>query len=468
MFELFVRCPLLESLHLESKAAMGLRQPWTKDRQESSAHTLAPEEQERTKDDGSTSPLRLRSFVTRNACLVQSDLEQFLLLTPKLTTLRLINLKPRCDYYYTDVTYNWPQLRDHIRGIPMQLESFYYSDESSPWSVSEGINAALTVCPNTPTEWTLEIAKLRSPMIRSLQKLPNVVTVLDLTFHFAGSGQLHDEGLHAYLCSSPHLLHLRAPNTPLYLQQLDLHHRWNDRHSTLSASAAKLSPPGIWACRRLKTLEFHLCAYTDSSATEQSHQAPLRSRILFGYISRVCPDLRHLFIDTAAHTGSKKPAEHALSFLLKGGFCLLTQLTHLESLTVGAENRDIVCRTVDLAWMTPAGYGIRRRRERRTELQSWEDQLAAEQREETLKSRMKKKEAPGIAAATATGGNDLREALKDLGRLKEVKDLLVEMDGRECRCWPVLDKVAIYRANRVGRTKEAELERFFPSKLPTL
>ncbi|KAK3832345.1 MAG: hypothetical protein J3R72DRAFT_478290 [Linnemannia gamsii] len=89
----------------------------------------------------------------------------------------------------------------------------------------------------------------------------------------------------------------------------------------------------IWVCRRLATLHIY-------SSGENIRDAEEDARILFGYISRICPLLRDLAIQ-----------HQHLCVRLEGGLCLLSRLHHLERLSIVSSGNNSGFTKADLVWM---------------------------------------------------------------------------------------------------------------------
>ncbi|KAF9562845.1 hypothetical protein EC968_005074, partial [Mortierella alpina] len=160
------------------------------------------------------------------------------------------------------------------------------------------------------------------------------------------------DALHGYLCDSPHLLHLKAPMIQVSNTWFDLEgvltrcgyyrRKWetvNHPNDATDASYANAIERKIWACRRLRTLDLKFDRSDDSSAGENS-------RMIFSYLSKVCPHLEDLTI-----------RRKWMNLSLHGGLCLLSRLQKLRRLTVLVVRRGRLKRR-DLAWiseyMTPA------------------------------------------------------------------------------------------------------------------
>ncbi|KAF9291094.1 hypothetical protein BGZ68_005190 [Mortierella alpina] len=158
--------------------------------------------------------------------------------------------------------------------------------------------------------------------------------------------------LHGYLCNSPNLLHLKAPTVQVTNAWFDLEgiltgcgyyrRKWttlNNPKDFTDASYANASKRKIWACRHLRTLDLKFDRSDDSSSQANS-------RMIFSYLSKVCPQLEDLTI-----------RRRWINLSLHVGFCLLSRLQKLRRLTILGERRGPLKRR-DLAWiseyMTPA------------------------------------------------------------------------------------------------------------------
>ncbi|KAG0317288.1 hypothetical protein BGZ99_006404 [Dissophora globulifera] len=158
------------------------------------------------------------------------------------------------------------------------------------------------------------------------------------------------DAIHWFLCDSPLLLHLKAPRVSYFTKYMNfgvsrgnndakdrlLHMEMQtlmfwQRNSDLQCDPTSATngnapvfnnPPTrrIWACRSLQTLQLTFCA--DQSDFDYRHSA----RILFGYLSLVCPNLRELWV-----------THRAITLDMAGGLCLLSRLEMLEKLTLEVE-----------------------------------------------------------------------------------------------------------------------------------
>ncbi|KAF9206815.1 hypothetical protein BGZ49_001757 [Haplosporangium sp. Z 27] len=132
--------------------------------------------------------------------------------------------------------------------------------------------------------------------------------------------------LHTFLCAAPSLLHLLAPTVPYFAEYLDLQGPTfaDGFYYPRSCAQARLVSnthflkKEIWACRQLRTLQIKFI-----SRDMSDYAGAENARIMFGYISKVCPNLRELAIDRK---------ELRLNF--DGGLCLLSRLRYLQRLTI--------------------------------------------------------------------------------------------------------------------------------------
>lgn len=181
----------------------------------------------------------------------------------------------------------------------------------------------------------------------------NRITTLNLLPTQPNPIQRREFPLREILCKLEHLVHLRAPTTVYYLEDMDLFdvrnqvlENWRDQPESatpipiqqrchLISEEDPAARQYIWACRGLKTL--HLTVdhrYHDSNSTKSS-------LVLFGFLTRVCPRLQELHLK-----------QWAIYLSLQGGLCLLTRLQDLERVRLATDgNIDFL--EQDLFWMRP-------------------------------------------------------------------------------------------------------------------
>ncbi|KAF8947507.1 hypothetical protein BGZ47_008887 [Haplosporangium gracile] len=93
-------------------------------------------------------------------------------------------------------------------------------------------------------------------------------------------------------------------------------------------------------------LTFHIEVHNLGSPAHQT--SPIRTRVLFGYISRVCLNLRELEL-------WEPDIIPGFCLELDGGFCLLARLHLLEYLPIGSGKNLQVLKPRDLKWITKSG-----------------------------------------------------------------------------------------------------------------
>ncbi|KAF9550064.1 hypothetical protein EC957_001550 [Mortierella hygrophila] len=486
MDQLLLSCPLLEVLHAESTEGLELPGPWVPMtmQREGEAHPLL-------RPSTSTS-LALRSLVLKNARLLQTSLEDLISQAPHLHQLLLVNLLQNEWLYWPfliDVSYNWAELHQCLRRLPhQQLNSFHFSVQDHTMPDADLKAMISDICPQS-TEWTFRAKDLTPTLTRYLNELPNVVTSLELYWPERAHCR-PDSGLHTYLCASPHLLHLKAPNVAVLFELLDIHHRVdfeyshlyskdhhhhlnfinhpnssnNNSHNNNSTTITTTALSGVWKCRNLRTLHFAFHNHGLSLLTSPTH-----SRILFGYISRVCPQLRDLEIHIPEHqTRWTRDLDFPnLDMTLQGGYCLLTRLRHLERLWLGRVQQRMTFDPLHLNWMVASGQSARYREERRKIVAGWNERLIKEARqvsrltEKAAAAQIYKRPETLLAGATE---DRLWQDLKHLGLVLDVKEVLDEMDSPTYRCWPVLQRVSIFNDHGLGLSPADELMRLFPPK----
>lgn len=450
---LFRDCLGLKVVHLESTDFLDLTGEWVSTA-EQAIEGIHPSTQ-----------LQLQTLVLGNARVQQAGFERFLTMTPRLRRLKCISMQssPLGRWGYPDrsrVTYDEDHLYQHVVTLPYRLESFHLSF-ADRFPVDSEFSRSLQVCPAL-SEWTVHACDLPLRVMRALQDRPNHVTTLELVYDSRSECPAQSV-LHQYLCQAPHLLHLHAPNIILPVAELDI----NGLLTTLSTEPAATTTPGtdttpspsgaaaVWACRRLTSLQMAF-----SWGSRESSSVLVESRVIFGYISRVCPELKELAIFRPESSEHDVDEARSSWLDLRGGFCLLSRLEHLERLQIGSGLKTVGCERIDLDWMVRSGYVGARRYARALEMSSWDDELLQE------------RELMDVDEFTA-GGRKIREdglELRCLGRLQDVATRLEELDAVDVvgaegfMCCPLLSRLSIDCGSEFGRQPEKELQRILGRK----
>lgn len=400
--------------------------------------------------------LRLRSLFLEKTKLRQTDLEDLLTLTPRLSQLKLIELHrgtTTVRLYGLGADYNWDRLFQHLLSLPITLDSFRFSVQGQLVSETEVRQKTIDVCPHA-TGWSLYPAETTPGLLQELVLLSNLITTLELytkvirdrlsitqCYHREVAGAFHL--LHYYLCDSPHLLHLRIARIPVFYDDFDLHDRvrYYDLDTAVYIQSDTQALPlteretfwtklpvhrRVWQCRKLQTphIEMHGHGFYRLNR-------PINSRLIFGYTARVCPLLEELEIKVSTDCGRNLDGDYylpTLSLRLEGGLCLLSKLRYLRALRVSWKNhrKDLECRDLDLSWIAPSGRQAADREKRRVAMEHWASQLGREERAEAEATITV--ERPGQDSA-------LMEQLRDLGLLSEVKKTMEDIDSGEGVCF---------------------------------
>ncbi|KAF9335405.1 hypothetical protein BGZ91_010496 [Linnemannia elongata] len=220
-------------------------------------------------------------------------------------------------------------------------------------------SAFSSLCPTSQTR-VFYTEELQVQHMQLLEHQPNNITFLELCGSVS-SEHLVQGRLHHYLCASPHLLHLKALAFPFHIEHLDL-------HGLLPPVKDRYHPaylPGVWKCRKLRTLHVRIVT-PRSDAGLRPPPMPEHSRIAFGYIARVCPELREIEFANSGY-GAEDPY---LNLTLLGGLCLLGRLQHLERLSSGTWKKRGVLNTRNLEWIVESGRTEPKKAKRQKELRS--------------------------------------------------------------------------------------------------
>ncbi|KAK3845783.1 MAG: hypothetical protein J3R72DRAFT_435614 [Linnemannia gamsii] len=573
----FLSCPRLEQLHVSSLSFGAVELSWSwipfdhvdnnnKDKDRGNNDTSLQQQYQQQQQQQQLLPpsLPLRSLVLENTSVELSGLESMLSITPDLQELKLIQHSNRSrtnspslsNSNNININTFFPRLKDTLKRHRITLNSFHYSIDNEPLTAARLIEIREEIChPRKANHWSFWTpADLPLFVFQTLRVMPNVVTTLELHSSKIGRCPMTGCKLHQYLCDSPHLLHLKAPRTAFLVDHFDIHHLVDATiaahdaadtvaptvHAPLSLSATgsgtvtgagagvgtmaastSTTIPPIWKCRNLRTLHMSFrCSRSNYPSTIPLLH--LRTRILFGYISRVCPELRDLRIDTSFMDSANYDVHEAKMYLaFEGGFCLLSRLHFLERLSIDAVCRRVFYSPWELTWMLGDEEVDREEKvveRKRIMIDRVEQQRTASERRDwaVLHGRPSR---VSIAAAvpsrfsscntcgTKTGRlrskdntdtdtdadddndeRDVRLLLENLGQLQEIVEVMEELDeldaeadtegeegtGKRKRrsrkvvkyCWPHLQKIALFRPNRYGLSRREEaIEQLVPDSL---
>ncbi|KAG0278046.1 hypothetical protein BGZ95_004808, partial [Linnemannia exigua] len=447
-------CPLLQELYVGigevswSDLAVELPRPWLPS--------------ENGSEQGS--PLPLRSLVLEDVCFPQATLESFLAVTPQLTVLKLINLVSDNLPYeelpeWEHLEYNWPKLSKRLKDLRLALQAFHFSVSDRPMTDDE-FKEMLQVCHGS-SEWTIPSADVTLAMLTNVKGSQNVLTSLELYGTDRPTAALQ-QTLHDYLCSSPHLLHLKAPRVVFLVEYLDVYRRGKFRYTkqdpparfTQIATSGHIRA-GVWACRKLLTLHMEFC-----SQEQPLLSSAVTTRILFGYIARVLPRLRDIFIDTAqCRLRGDMAFQVMLNMQLEGGLCLLANLKDLERLRIGSYERPLQCSMSDLNWMIPSGQSKKYKEKRQATLDGLDDWLKEESRLELAAARAGFEEGGDQMTDWTNVEPALKLKLHHLGLFLDVKRAVDKMGSKkDFQCLSRMHRLSLFSLYDIGRSPQMELE----------
>ncbi|KAG0319839.1 hypothetical protein BGZ97_001328 [Linnemannia gamsii] len=378
----------------------------------------------------------LRSLVLMNAQFQQRELESLLATTPRLKRLKIVNpIEGIFDNSgIGDVNHNPVLLVRSIKALSLNLEQCYFPHRFD----TIASQTSLDICPTSPE---LVICLGHYSSFGNLSSLipnpPNVVTTLEIV----GRNNFYDgtssKPLHQYLCSSPHLLHLKAPYVGFRVDHMDICGRVDhssllgtQRTATMKGMLASITTtaleytPGIWACRDLKTLHLRILGPLDGCGYTEVRRAGC-SRVVYGYISRVCPNLRDLYLASGDGYDSRLSGG-CLGVQMSGGLCKLGRLQDLERLRIETRKAMPIL-PQDVEWIVEAGRTMEKKQERRRALAQWSTVVDMVQSAQDVHLKDKK---DGLSWKGVEAWR-MRRTLEHLGSLVDVRMAFEEMDGLE-------------------------------------
>ncbi|KAG0083839.1 hypothetical protein BGZ92_010421 [Podila epicladia] len=259
---------------------------------------------------------RLKTLFLRDVYIPIPTLERLLkLAAPTLVELKLIRLITWLVPLTTLHFGHTPAVTEHTNQLTQffstldttllpHLHTLHLSPKTNSMSQRQSCILAL-IKPNVSRikEWGFCLDDASPFLFARLQTVGHVITSLDLTHGITPTNNnLVRLRLHAFLCNAPSLLYLK------------------DGPSAARASAVDVTK--IWACRRLQTLEIGMDNRVDTDSSSDEDEAR-RARVLFGFLSRVLPQLRVLELNMSS-----------TNLQLNTGFCLLARLAQLEQVRV--------------------------------------------------------------------------------------------------------------------------------------
>ncbi|KAF9093474.1 hypothetical protein BGX23_003295 [Mortierella sp. AD031] len=382
--------------------------------------------------------LALQSLVVENACFAYSSLEDLLTACHALVELRLINVMitesvnegtattAALTIPTVDAPYDSNRLIRRLRDLQLQLRVFHVYIYGTTVSDAD-LDTMISVCP-TSNKWTFWTQDLSPTIHQHLQTMPNNVTTLELYWPENGTWS-QGFRLHEYLCKSTHLRHLRAPKARYLIDYMDIYRRAWDHETPKDNYGIS---PDVWQCRDLITLHLGFESLRDGlSGTPVKYY-----RILFGYISRVCPRLRDFKSDIIV--GNSFGLRQSID--LSSGFCLLANLKDLRQLDIGGRESHV--EECELSWMRRTGSNRKDQEARRKIVESWGDMTKLEADGHGVNWNY---QAMGSMRGIITRVNDadLINGLNYNGCLLDVERMVKKIDSEGFQCWPQLQRSPI-------------------------
>lgn len=187
------------------------------------------------------------------------------------------------------------------------------------------------------------------------------------------------------------------------------------------------------------------------------------TKVVYGYLSRILPrlqDLRVTFMSYCEFTrGFVDWKLHP--FVLEGGLCLLSRLKYMNRLRV--DYKTVECEIAELNWLCRSGRNVENRARRRQLVDGWTWRL--EQEAALDMERMKKRTAEDkMIVGVEESFENLIMSLRYLGRLQDVKDVLLEMD--RCDFEYLLELQVVACDNHLPQSPEKEIRALFYIRPP--
>ncbi|KAF9309083.1 hypothetical protein BG003_010229 [Podila horticola] len=301
--------------------------------------------------------LRLQSLLLRRLKYVPGDMANLFAMMPNLVEFRAIDMaiirRPSVVQIESSSTPFTEPLSPQDAPLFVlsehcpRIKTLVFTDGISG-SPPMDLATLFQACPNVDS-WGLSAWDISPSTFTTLLALPNVLTSLEI---WHGSHLRSGLLLHSFLCLSPMLQHLRAPEYRFPVSCFDMEHLQKQREeggadpqSTTTTTRRSNSRPKIWNCRNLKTL--HL-GFVHQAGNENDKLARKmgrleQSRLIFKYLAKVCPRLRDVYL-----------WKDDMSIDLEGGLCFLLRLQQLETLRIRTNDMPNLTER-DLCWIGSEG-----------------------------------------------------------------------------------------------------------------
>ncbi|KAI7832697.1 hypothetical protein BC939DRAFT_434093 [Gamsiella multidivaricata] len=396
-------------------------------------------------------PLRLRYLVLGELVIKESSLLELLNACPDLEELRFIRLEAWRNISEVTITplfkVSFLEFMERLSVLCPNLTSAHLSSGyGSGWSSIQEAGRIVQTLELFPkiNEWSFDCpdATLFKALMDCTQ---DTLTSLEI-WNIMGPRHVCGLLLHRYLCKTPHLLDLKASVVKFSVRWFDLEgilgtddDQFDERDGRNHNPTVPLRRR-IWACRSLRTLHF------TCGPSRRHDNVAQNSRILFDYLTRVCPRLRDLKI---------RSTDNSLTLTLEGGFCLLSRLCDLRRLEITGHKERLRWKW-HMAWMV----------KRMTVSQRLRTKILLARRRGLMEKGSTEKLGSGgfdlqqqmissnsdVHGRSESNGNGIDQEedpgldyivdgvdMKNLGRWKNVTDLLQDRMSKDWCCWPQLE-----------------------------
>ncbi|KAK3845443.1 MAG: hypothetical protein J3R72DRAFT_435810 [Linnemannia gamsii] len=276
-------------------------------------------------------PYKLHTLSLYMVCIAQDSIEATVASCSALKSLSLIDLiDPPLPIPESDITtatridkrrlistigHSCPNLR-HLHCSANQGQRAMVSPMSLFTNLDSLGLPAQAICPE---------------LVTIIQAYTTVLTTLTIEGVSDNNAEL-SASLHQYLCTAArHLRQLDAPQVHLDDRLLNLK---VTIPPTTPSTTITANPDKIWACRNLISLNISFGTQEDAARNLAES-----SRIIFGYLSQVCPRLQQL-----------KVSRNTIDCSLDGGLCLLSELDDLRTLEIKTTTLPVLG-LWDFGWM---------------------------------------------------------------------------------------------------------------------
>ncbi|KAF9153999.1 hypothetical protein BG015_002142 [Linnemannia schmuckeri] len=440
MSQLLETCTKLEHLYIESLWTISLFGPWLAHRTSAIGNVSPPP------------PFPLKSLKLIHVQLPQPYLEMFLASTPYLQELKIV-LREHIVADDNDLT----RLCQHLQVLRgLKLRSFHFSIEAGSSLAYDDYARMMAVCPQS-IDWVVQGLDLsfdtsRLLLDNSFNNNTRRITTLEVLGY--------TKFLHDLLCQLPHLLSIKATSSSILYEVLDV-------YASFRREVPKLQPYGapslpsiydpvrgdsirVWACQGLQT------CHLSFSEPRQDQRA---SRIVYGYISRVCPRLRDLkicFPSVFLENGSASDSNAAATLLLnlESGFCLLTRLKDLERLWIGEVDLDgLLLESCDIDWMAYSS--------------SWPSTTSPGMGPEEIRQKHDADLEVMLQLSSCGTLSDVKSAIDGIIDYDSPRQWQQQLQQQKPSFRTRLDRVAVYRTCGFGASPEVEVARLMAEGVQT-